>query len=176
MRFGEPKWCCVTIDEPCVPKRGKWGCVRWFARQCEKHRMKLAWSKRHDCFMVFSQKGRGKWFCQEIYRRGLTGITIPLTAMAFWSLIFLFNRGARWSNKRVFQLREQVERDMKAKQIAEERDHIDQVGREELRRIQLDYGFASPNVMPLPRRVGRYRRPYQGPGKRGRILLPHEAN
>ena len=89
MRAGYPHWRCVTSDTAGVPTGGRYGRVRYFERRLNRVGLKLAWSRLHCGFGVYSQQGPGQyiWHMNLWRRHPATRRTIPMPLDD--SLVFL---------------------------------------------------------------------------------------
>ena len=82
MMVGPPGWRAVSIDAAGVPTGGAYGSVRWFAAECERVHLKVAWSRLHEAFIIYSELGPTKLVCQYLCQRN--GRPIPLSPDLLW--------------------------------------------------------------------------------------------
>lgn len=183
MRVGPQNWRAVTTDTAGVPHGGDYGNVRWFEREANKNRMKIAWSRRYRCFLLYTEPYRGRCICQMLFRKFVArgwGRPVAMTQELLRVMIHLRNEDAKMGAKTIMQkiaLREKHQREA----VVKEWDQADEDLRPEIiRRVDLRMDPSSRSVMALPQQVGLYRRPARRRAERrrkkleqkGRILVP----
>lgn len=122
MIAGAKRWMAVTTDSAGVPHGGRYGDVAWFEPRLKRVGLKLAWSRLWHCFLIYMERGPGKFICQMQCYNHRHKKPIPLTANLLWLLVYAWERHCRTPAKTIVQALGAIQRKRKeavAKEIYE---------------------------------------------------------
>ncbi len=151
MVIGPPQWKAVSIDSAGVPQGGPFGDVRHFAAACDKVHLKVAWSRLHETFVIFSQPGPTKWVCQYLCQRN--GRPVPLSPALLWVLLYLWESQSRQGVKTLLDGMAQLERDYKSRLAKERYDEMEAIRGDVMRNTAIRRGWKTRKMISVPRMV-----------------------
>ena len=178
MQVGPAYWRCVTTDSAGVPTGGKYGSVRWFEKAANRRGMKIAWSRRYECFLLYTERYRGKPVDQMLLRkfgkRGW-GEPVALTHELLMAMTYIREQHCKLTNATIMQKIALAEK-QRIDEIHKKWDQADvDIEDEVMRRVHLRLDPRSRNVTALAKRVGLYNQ-YKRRRRRGkkvqRIVIP----
>ena len=159
MQVGPTYWRCVTTDSAGVPTGGKYGAVRWFEKAANRRGMKIAWSRRYDCFLLYTEEFRGKPISQMLLRkfgRRGWGDPIAMTHELLMAMTYIREEHCKLSHATITQkimLRDKQRNDEIRKGWRQADEDLYQPV---MRRVQLRLDPRSRTVTALAKKVGLY--------------------
>ena len=152
MRIGKEYWRCVSTDTAGVPTGGRYGDVKWFEQELNRHGLKLAWSQIHHCFGIYLERGPGRVVWQRLCLRDDTQQPIPLNSHFLWLMLHLWERHCRMTTATINATLTQLRRDEKS-QIAKERyENAQMLEKDVMDSVWLDRGYRTPKAFSIPKK------------------------